>query len=468
MNTKIINFVKHQLISHSTPKILDNIIDIYKKKITADILNKIASITKFTISSDEINFLEPRERYTAIIQTYQNIFPNLQTESVERIENLIGITGALLSKTHNGVLPKITISPGVYSKQLDRKTYIILVCDDNDFSHFAQDEERLTSRRTISLTQYIIGGNHSYWKKRIQKMNNINLEGSRSKNMTSSISSPSPMLNYMAISDPNGLIKRSTMMVRPMSCIVFPNKNEILDKIQNFTKNQELYTNASIPYKLGILLHGPSGTGKTSFASSLAHLLGGGLTVFHLNYFDNATSSLTVFNDITNEYAPMPRFNTNPAKLKSLGFISRNHVILIDEIDVQMADDVINTDEKPKIKTTRLVQLLKALDNTSMGQIIIATTNHFDWLDERLLRSGRFDFIYELTDLDRSHCEKLAKAKGIDDVEDFIAGKEFPYNPAKLEEDIMTHLIQKHGLSNTKKIDIDELVGKDAEEVSIS
>jgi len=56
---------------------------------------------------------------------------------------------------------------------------------------------------------------------------------------------------------------------------------DIIDDIINFQNSSEWYINNGIPYRRGYLLHGPPGTGKTSFILAIAGKLR--LNICYLN-----------------------------------------------------------------------------------------------------------------------------------------------------------------------------------------
>ena len=59
---------------------------------------------------------------------------------------------------------------------------------------------------------------------------------------------------------------------RPLTSVVLPQKvgMHVLDDVKEFLSNPKWYTDRGIPYRRGYLLHGPPGSGKSSFIQALA------------------------------------------------------------------------------------------------------------------------------------------------------------------------------------------------------
>lgn len=152
--------------------------------------------------------------------------------------------------------------------------------------------------------------------------------------------------------------------------------------IEAFNSNEDWYVRNGLSYQTGILLYGPPGTGKTSVVKALA------------SHFDKPLYILSPSSLIHIEVA----FSKLPEK----------SILLIEDIDTDAAvhsrgvpeggpktteSNQSSLSDLSDISFTNLSDVLNTIDGivSSHGRILIATTNHFEKLDEALLRSGRFD-----------------------------------------------------------------------------
>ena len=65
--------------------------------------------------------------------------------------------------------------------------------------------------------------------------------------------------------------------------LFFDKKDELLKRLDFFLKKEGKYSLKGYPYKLGLLLSGPPGTGKTSFIKAIAHKTGRSILNINLN-----------------------------------------------------------------------------------------------------------------------------------------------------------------------------------------
>ena len=169
----------------------------------------------------------------------------------------------------------------------------------------------------------------------------------------------------------------------------FPEKDSILKLIDKFTNKDEKYAIKGFPHKLGLLVHGSSGTGKTSFIKALAERTG---------------------RSIVN--VPLARISTN-AELSELFFDQKyqveggsypinlryEDVIFVME-NVDAVSDVVKRCDRKNTSVTsmkdelNLIGLLNALDGVvdTPGRIVVmTTTSDPEILDVNLIRPGRID-----------------------------------------------------------------------------
>jgi len=146
----------------------------------------------------------------------------------------------------------------------------------------------------------------------------------------------------------------------------------LLADVKEFFQRRQWYADLGIPWRRGYLLHGPPGTGKTSFAYALAGEL-------HLKL-----CALSLTNSKLNDQTIADLLQKTPPR----------SLILIEDID---AFFVARDKQDARIEVS-FSGLLNALDGVAAqeGRIVFLTTNHLDRLDKALMRPGRVDLLVEL------------------------------------------------------------------------
>lgn len=172
-----------------------------------------------------------------------------------------------------------------------------------------------------------------------------------------------------------------------------PGKDWILKLVDDFTNREGKFAIPGYPYKLGFLLHGPPGTGKTSFIKALSHH-----TKRHIVYISlDKVSTNQELMALVYERVYSVDYDWN-----RLGF----HDSMFVFEDVDACCDIVKRRDDPgdeMYKTSapnassfnsdplNLCGILNMLDGLldSPGRIVVMTTNHPKMLDPALIRPGR-------------------------------------------------------------------------------
>ena len=182
------------------------------------------------------------------------------------------------------------------------------------------------------------------------------------------------------VSDSWGNWRQQDAPIRKISSVVLEEgkKEEILEDIQKFLRDEKRYNDLGIPWHRGYIFHGPPGTGKTSLIKAIAGELGLDLW-----------------------YAPLGDMKEDSSLVDLVRSVRARGILLLEDVDAYEA--ALDRDDEgagTKIPGGGISNsaLYNALDGvvTPHGLITIMTTNHIDRLDPALLRSGRADVVVEL------------------------------------------------------------------------
>lgn len=161
---------------------------------------------------------------------------------------------------------------------------------------------------------------------------------------------------------------------RPLESVILDQgvKEHIVADVKEFLVSGKWYYDRGIPYRRGYLLHGPPGSGKSSFIQALAGELDYNIAILNLS----------------------ERGLTDDRLNHLLTIIPRRTMILLEDADAAFSNrrSQIDADGYQGANVT-FSGLLNALDGVASAEerILFLTTNHVERLDGALVRPGRVD-----------------------------------------------------------------------------
>ncbi|KAJ3835623.1 mitochondrial chaperone BCS1 [Lentinula raphanica] len=176
---------------------------------------------------------------------------------------------------------------------------------------------------------------------------------------------------------PFGLPKRK----RPLHSVVLD--NGIAASIEN---DLQSFLSRRIPYRRGYLLHGPPGSGKSSYIQALAGSLNYNLCLLNLSERGLGDDKLTYL----------------------LSTVPERSFVLIEDVDAAF-NKRVQTSEDGYQSSVTFSGFLNALDGVASGEerIVFLTTNHVERLDPALIRPGRVDFTQYVGDATPTQAQTL-------------------------------------------------------------
>ncbi|KAF7294775.1 hypothetical protein MIND_01015100 [Mycena indigotica] len=186
---------------------------------------------------------------------------------------------------------------------------------------------------------------------------------------------------------------------RPLKSVVLESGlgEKIEQDIKSFLGRRQWYADRGVPYRRAYLLHGPPGSGKTSFIQALAGSLSYDICIVNLSERGLADDKLNHL----------------------LSNVPERSFVLIEDIDAAFNKRVQTTADGYQSSIT-FSGFLNALDGVASGEerIVFMTTNHVDKLDPALIRPGRVDFMALVDDASSQQARTL--------FENFYSGIDLP------------------------------------------
>ncbi|KAF9201493.1 hypothetical protein BGZ59_002685 [Podila verticillata] len=258
--------------------------------------------------------------------------------------------------------PKLVYAPGSGTHVLYHMGYKVSVSRDTPeraVSDEDGEQNRILKKQSITIST--VGWDMSLLKMIIQDAMDKSYKKKAGK---TTIYSTQPFDSYWSNSE--------TRTPRAFHSVILAKglKEELLSDITMFRKSARWYQDRGIPYRRGYLLHGPPGTGKTSFIVALAGHLRMNVCIVNLG--------ISGFND--------KQLN------QLLNSAPRNSILLMEDVDAALIKRKAGKDQEGENNVT-LSGILNSLDGITAqeGSVVFMTTNHIRKLAPALIRPGRCD-----------------------------------------------------------------------------
>ncbi|MBW0524540.1 hypothetical protein O181_064255 [Austropuccinia psidii MF-1] len=165
---------------------------------------------------------------------------------------------------------------------------------------------------------------------------------------------------------------------RPIASVILDQgiKETLLTDIKEFMGRARWYADRGIPYRRGYLLHGPPGSGKSSFIFALAGELNYHICVLNLSERGLSDDKLNLL--LTN--------------------VPERCIVLLEDVDAAFLGRDGSEQMKVSVTFSGLLNAIDGVTSTTSQRLIFMTTNHLKKLDPALIRPGRVDMSFYVGD----------------------------------------------------------------------
>jgi chaperone BCS1 len=158
---------------------------------------------------------------------------------------------------------------------------------------------------------------------------------------------------------------------------------DLIEDVRSFQEREEWYAQRGIPYRRGIALFGPPGTGKTSAIEAACGHLG-------LNICPLSLASVTDDNKLAELMRSAPK----------------SAAVVIEDIDAMLEGRTVKSSKESALTFSGILNAIDGL-SSAHGRILFVTSNHPETLDPALLRPGRIDRTFTIGNATREQARRM-------------------------------------------------------------
>lgn len=229
-------------------------------------------------------------------------------------------------------------------------------------------------------------------------------------------------------------------------------KQKLLNCLLQYKENKERLKELGIPNKLGIMLYGEPGTGKSSTIQAIATFLQKNIYYIQMNEVKTNQQLHGLFNYVTKKCADggiivMEDIDamTHVVHKRASGYSSDS-----DSIDIPNTHDSCKSLNMSSSDALTLEFFLNILQGslTADDTVFITTTNHLEKLDPAFYRDGRFDIKIEMKAADHHQISEIFRRFFDRNLSHDVLQRvpEFTYTPATLISQFRLFLLDHHNV----------------------
>merc|ERR1712203_940048 len=254
---------------------------------------------------------------------------------------------------------------------------------------------------------------------------------------------------------------------KAFSNVFYPEKEDVVKRLDFFSKNKEWYKRRGIPYTMGFLFYGAPGCGKTSTIKAIANHTQRHIVSVPLNKIKTAKELLNVFYNTNINYKDIPldkrlyvledidaadlkdtvgeRSSKDKDKEEEDNENSNKEDSGLDMNFLGLLKNPLAYDKKFGVQKLTLAALLEVLDGVMEmeGRMLIITTNYPEKLDKALIRPGRIDMKVHFGPMNGVNIIRMFKHFFETDPPAFLSSSDLPdlkWSPAEVTQVFLNNM----------------------------